>query len=454
MKPKSRCFCVLTVLFALAFCIPAVAEDLGQMIDEMITAYSQSSKGVQDEAFKEKVNEIDNHLREKLEKDLDVTPFTKLWESAKKFNSRSGARAMFAVVLEKALKRINFTKAQQEIKDREVLANLDQMAVQIENYLSPNQIDDDTVDRKKLEANRKKLIKKIQSAKAAAAKMPAGKRISVEVTKKDGTPGKLSGSREANLLAKLKTVVNDPGEMKVTVTLKDNDLFDMTVEVKNFVAPNGFAVVEGTMSFADVGLAALDDSNATEVSALLGDEYFKKYKVVQNDEQLNVIPNSGSAAYEMGSLQPGQSYKMEFKKPDGISAILKELEGNTEIAVLNQKTAVTEKALEMKNTGTRNLIYLQGTDITGLCSVKAVGFLIPKDGHVNFREALLIVDDQMSTELTKFVGEQGINFFLKKASDNLRKGMPFTPILENISFERTPDGHMVYIFSGRGKNNQ
>ena len=48
---------------------PVHAIDFKELISQMITAYTRSSQGVQDKVFKEKVNAIDNHLREKIEKD-------------------------------------------------------------------------------------------------------------------------------------------------------------------------------------------------------------------------------------------------------------------------------------------------------------------------------------------------------------------------------------------------
>jgi hypothetical protein len=239
--------------------------------------------------------------------------------------------------------------------------------------------------------------------------------------------------------------------MKVAIKLLPDRLFDMEIFVQTFVAPNGFSVVEAELGFSGISLEALDDSNATEVENVLGDSYFRRYRIVQDEEQLNVMPQVGEAAYEMGSLAPGQSWKMPFKSTSNFSSIIKELDGNTDIAVINEKTAVSEKAIEFKNNGSRNLIFLQGTDVTGLVSVKAIGFLVPKKGQVTFREALMIVDDAISSDITSYIGGQGINWFLKKGSDNLRKGLPFTPVLENINMDRDESGKMVYVFSGRGK---
>ena len=227
----------------------------------------------------------------------------------------------------------------------------------------------------------------------------------------------------------------------------------MHIFVKNFVAPTGFGVIEGEMDFVGIPLAALDDSNATEVSEVLGDTHFKHYRVVQNDDQLNITPTGGSTSYEMGSFMPGQVLKMEFNKADGITAILKEFEGNDQFQILNAKKAVASKMIEIKNVAAKNLIFLQGTDVTGLVSVKAIGTLKPKGGVVSFQEVLLVVDGGLASDLTKFVGEQGINFFLKAAFDNMRKGLPFTPVLQEMAFERAPDGKQIYIFSGRGKFN-
>ena len=225
----------------------------------------------------------------------------------------------------------------------------------------------------------------------------------------------------------------------------------MEIYVKNFVAPNGLSVIEGELGFTSISLKALDDSNATQVDDVLGDSYFNRYRIVQDEEQLNVMPKVGQAAYEMGSFAPGQTWKMPLQKVNKVSDIIKELEGNTEISVVNAKTAVSEKAIEFKNNGSRNLIFLQGTDMTGLVSVKALGFLIPKKGQVTFREALMIVDDEPASEITSYMGGQGINWFLKRGSEAIRKGLPFTPILENLNMDRDESGRMVYIFSGRGR---
>lgn len=442
---------VATLFIALA--LPGMAADIDDKITEMISAYSQSTKGLNDPVFQEKVNELDNELREKLEKDLDLSPFQKLLDSAMKFKARKSARAMFEVALQRAQKRLTFTKAQQEIKDADMLEKIDAMTVAVERYLDPSLPDDDTVDAKKLQAKRKARLAKFAKERARMASLPEGKRTTLEVTDTRGQPSKLSPARETNLRAKLKTVITDPGEMKIQISLKPDDQFDMHILVKNYAAPNGISVVQGEMDFVGIPLAALDDSNATEVSEVLGDTHFKHYRVVQNDDQLNITPTESSTSYEMGSFMPGQVYKMEFKKADGISAILKELEGNDQFQVLNAKQAVAAKVIEIKNMAAKNLIFLQGTDVTGLVSVKAIGTLKPKNGIVSFAEVLLVVDDGLASDLTRFVGGQGINFFLKAASDSMRKGLPFTPVLEEMAFERAPDGKQLYIFTGRGKFN-
>ncbi|HNV69029.1 MAG TPA: hypothetical protein PKO06_04965 [Candidatus Ozemobacteraceae bacterium] len=443
----------LTLFALIVACVtPAQAEDVNDLLTAMITAYSQSSKGVQDEAFLEKVKAIDEHLREKIEKDHDLAPFRTVITAAQEMKSRLAARKMFEVLLDRVFKRLQFTKAQQDITDADLKKEMDAMVASIEAYLDPNLPDDDTVDRASLETQRKRLREKIKAAHAAILSKEGEKRITVQVVSQDGGEGKLKPSREANLLAKLKTVIPDPGKMTVTVTIKRDDLHDIRVFVRDFVGPNGFSVVEGELDFVDVTAAALDDGNATELDNVLGDAHFRRYRCVQTDEQLNIMPQAGNAAYEMGTMAPGQSWKMTFKKVDGISTVMKAMEGHEEVAILNAKTAINDKALEFKNNGSRNLMYLQGTDVTGLVSVKALGYLTPKDGIVTFRDVLLVVDDGVASDLTKFVGEQGINFFLKRASENLRKGLPFTPVLENVSCERNDTGNMVYIFTGRGKN--
>ncbi|RCK78126.1 MAG: hypothetical protein OZSIB_1775 [Candidatus Ozemobacter sibiricus] len=442
---------IVFLMFVLS--LPAQA-DIDERIAEMITAYSAGTKGVNDPVFQEKVNELDNELRERLEKDLDISPFQKLLAAAHQMKARKAARAMFEVALSRAQKRLTFTKTQQEITDPETIKRIDEMTQAIERYLDPSLPDDDTVDAQALTAKRKARLAKIEAMRQKLAQKPLDQRITLEVTDEQGQPARLTGSRAANLLAKIKTVVTDPGEMNVQVSLKSGDQFDLHIAVKNFIAPTGFAVREGELDFVGVPLAALDDSNPSEVAEVLGDTHFKRYRVVQDDEQLNVVPHANqSTSYEMGSFMPGQSFKMEFKKPSGIPEVLKALEGDDRFQVLNAKTAVQDGFIEIKNLAARNLIFLQGTDVTGLVSVKAIGTLKPKDGHVAFSEVLLVVDDGLASDLTRFVGEQGINFFLKAASENMRKGLPFTPVLEEMSFEQSPDGRQLYIFSGRGKYN-
>ncbi|PKL43937.1 MAG: hypothetical protein CVV41_09245 [Candidatus Riflebacteria bacterium HGW-Riflebacteria-1] len=439
-------FCLLQ--FASVVC----ASETENLIKEMVTAYSTGGKGVQSPDFIAKVGEIDEHLRQTFERDHDITPFKELLTAANQLKARQSARKMFEVVLEKAYKRLQFTKAQQDAAlDEETSESVTKMIASIERYLDPSLPDLDTVDRKGLENQRTKLQGKVRKAYENLKKLPEEKRIKVEVMREDGSAGKLSPARETNLLAKLSTVIPEPGKMKVAIKLLPDRLFDMEIFVQTFVAPNGFSVVEAELGFSGISLEALDDSNATEVENVLGDSYFRRYRIVQDEEQLNVMPQVGEAAYEMGSLAPGQSWKMPFKSTSNFSSIIKELDGNTDIAVINEKTAVSEKAIEFKNNGSRNLIFLQGTDVTGLVSVKAIGFLVPKKGQVTFREALMIVDDAISSDITSYIGGQGINWFLKKGSDNLRKGLPFTPVLENINMDRDESGKMVYVFSGRGK---
>jgi hypothetical protein len=241
--------------------------------------------------------------------------------------------------------------------------------------------------------------------------------------------------------------------MKIQVSLKPNSQFDMHVKVSDFKGPNGFAVQEGEMDFVGIPREALDNSNPSDVAEVLGDTYFKRYRIVQTDEQLNISPNDRNTDYEMGSFMPGQVFKMEFKKPNGISAIVKELAGDDRFEVMNARTAMNDKMIEIKNVAAKNLIFMQGTDAAGLVSVKGIGTLKPKDGIVSFQEVLLVVDDVLASDLSKYVGVQGINLVLKAGSENTRRGLPFTPVLQELSFDRTPDGKQVYIFTGRGKFN-
>lgn len=437
------------------FCSLAISSSATQMetlTAEMISAYSASSKGVQDEAFLGKVAEIDEHMRTMVERDHNLAPFRKLIKTAQKFSARKSARKMFEIVLEKAFKRLQFTRVQQDFEvSAEMSEEIDQMITSIEKYLDPSIPDLDTVDRNSLENQRKRLERKLKKANNKVLSEDEDKRIKVEMTDEEGNSSQMSPSREANLLAKLNTVVPDPGKMTVKIKATHDDMFDMEIFVWSFVAPNGFSVVQGELGFSDIAFESLDDNNASEVDNVLGDSHFQRYRIVQNEEQLNVMPRVGESAYEMGSLAPGQKWKMPFKKVTGISSIIEELEGNEEIIVVNAKRAKADSEIEFKNNGTKNLIFLQGTDMTGLVSVKALGFLIPKKGQVTFREALMVVDDELSSSITSYIGGQGINWFLKKASDNLRKGLPFTPILENINMDRDESGKMVYIFSGRGR---
>ena len=446
----------LYVLFLmLALFMPGVAmadSEMGNLIKEMTSAFSTGNEGVHSPDFVTKVGEIDEQLRLSLERDYDLAPFVELINAAEQLKARKSARTMFEVPLEKAFKRLQFAKIQPEVApNKDLTEEIDTLITTVERYLDPSLPDLDTVDRNSLEQKRKRLEAKIRKAQKGFLKVPEDKRISIEVMSEDGAPGKISPAREANLLAKLATVIPEPGKLGVKVKLLPENRFDMEIFVQNFVAPNGLSVIEAELGFAEISLSALDNSNATEVDDVLGDAHFNRYRIVQDEEQLNVMPQVGEAAYEMGSFAPGQVWKMPFKKTGGIADIIKELDGNTEIAVVNAKNAVSEQAIEFKNTGSRNLIFLQGTDVTGLVSVKAVGVLVPKEGQVTFREVLLIVDDAIASEITSYIGGQGINWFLKRGSENIRKGLPFTPVLENINMDRDAEGRMVYVFSGRGK---
>lgn len=450
---KNRFYFVLFLVAMLVqMTVSVSASEMENLIKEMVSAFSTSSKGVQAPEFVAKVAEIDEHLRLSIERDQDIAPFVELIKAAEQLKARKSARTMFEVALEKAFKRLQFTRVQQDVAiNPDLKEEIETLIATIEKYLDPSLPDLDTVDRNSLEQKRKRLESKIKKAQKGLLKLPEEKRISLEIMGEDGSAGKISPAREANLLAKLKTVIPDPGKMSVKVKLLPEDRFDMEIFVQNFVAPNGLSVIEAELGFAGVGLTALDNSNATEVDDVLGDSFFNRYRIVQDEEQLNVMPQVGEAAYEMGSFAPGQIWKMPLQKTNDISNIIKELDGNTEITVVNAKQAVNDKAIEFKNTGSRNLIFLQGTDMTGLVSVKALGFLIPKKGQVTFKEALMIVDDAIASDITSYLGGQGINWFLKRGSENIRKGLPFTPMLENLSMDRDEAGRMVYIFSGRGK---
>ena len=450
---KNRFFYVLFALFFIfQITVTVSATEMENLIKEMVTAFSTSSKGVQAKEFVAKVAEIDEHLRQSLERDQDLAPFMELVKAAEKLKARKSARTMFEIALEKAFKRLQFTRVQQDITaNSELKEEIETMIASIEAYLDPTLPDLDTVDRNSLEEKRKRLENKLRKAQKGMLKVPEEKRISLEILDENGGVGKISPAREANLLAKLKIVIPEPGKMGIKVKLLPDRRFDMEIFVQNFIAPNGLSVIEAELGFVGISLAALDNSNATEVDDVLGDSYFSRYRIVQDEEQLNVMPQVGQAAYEMGSFAPGQTWKMPLQKTGNISNIIKELDGNTEITVINAKHAMNEKAIEFKNTGTRNLIFLQGTDMTGLVSVKALGFLIPKKGQVTFREALMIVDDAIASDITSYLGGQGINWFLKRGSENIRKGLPFTPLLENLNMDRDESGRMVYIFSGRGK---
>jgi len=443
---------LITLLFFTLICsAPVHAGEMEEMIKEMISIYAMSSNGHQEPRFVAKVNEIDEHMRQRLEKDRDIEPFAQLLKSADAMKARKSARKMFEVVLEKAFKRLQFTRVQQDVTGNpDLLEEIELMIGKIERYLDPSLPDLDTVDRKSLDQQRERLQKKIKKAYAGLSKLPEDKRISVEVTREDGSAGKISAGREANLLAKLKTVIPEPGKMSVKIKLLPDDLFDMEIFVQSFIAPNGFSVIEGELGFKGIALKSLDNNDASHLEDVLGNSFFNRYRIVQDEEQLNIMPNVGQASYEMGSFAPGQTWKMPLTKIDHITEIIRSLDGNTQIAVVNAKHAANEKAIEFKNTGERNMIFLQGTDMTGLASVKAIGALVPRKGQVTFREVLMMVDDGLSSDITGYIGGQGINWFLKRASENLRKGLPFTPILENLNMDRDSTGKMVYIFSGRG----
>jgi hypothetical protein len=448
----SRILFTSLLAFGLVCSSPLAAEEIKDLIAEMMTAFGKGSQGVNGPEFQEKVNAVDQHLREKLERDNDLAPMKELVAQMQKFKARASARAMFDVVMQKVKKRLQFSKAQQDIKDPEILQQIDEMAALIDRCLDPNLPDDDTVNRKKIEKKRKNLEHQLKQGKAAFARLPDDKKFSFEILDEKGSPTKLPQGRYSALLAKIKHLLPDPEKLKVSIQLRANSCFDMRLTLRNFAMPSGFAVVEGEMEFVNVSLAALDNSDATNVEGLFDDNHFKRYRAVQTDEQINILPQAGETAYEMGTIAPGQSYKMDFTKTQGISAIMKDCEGHADIAIVNAKTVVADKAIDFKNTGSHNLMYLQGTDMTGLVSVKAIGTLKAKNGYANFQEVLLVVDDELASDLTRFIGGEGINAFIKAAAQTVNKGLPFTPVLENIACERQADGKMIYVFTGRGKN--
>ncbi len=442
---------VLPVVMVWLVAVPGWCVDhVDTLIEEMMTAYTRGTQGVNTPEFKTKVNELDEELRVRLEKDHDVKAFEKLLASAEEFSSRKAARIMFSVALERAAKRLQFTKAQQEIKDANLLARIDEMKTKVDAYLDPNKADEETVNRSSLEAKQAAIKAKMKQVVASFAKNPQNKKYVVNTTDDKGQPSKLPGALEKNLIEKLKSLTPNARQIVANVQMKSGDQLDLKIQVYDYSTPGGFGVQEATLEFDGVAMAALKDARATEYAGLFDDTTFARYRVVQTEQQLNVIPNPGETAYEMGSLRPGDSWKMEFAKADAIDAVMKELSGDDRFQIPNADKAKQQKCIVIKNTGAKDLIYLQGTDKGGLCSVKALGYLQPKAGTLNFKEQLLVVDDQLASDLGKFIGREGINFFLKVAWEQNRKGYPFTPVLEGLQFDRDGEGRQVFIFTGRG----
>jgi hypothetical protein len=219
-KMRLSAFAKVLVFFFCFCCAAASAAELEPLVAEMIAAYSKSSKGVRDETFIARVADIDEHLRLTLERDHELSAFVELIDTAQKFNSRKSARRMFEVVLEKAFKRLQFTRVQQDFAvSEEMQEEIEQQIYRIEKYLDPSLPDLDTVDRNSLESRRKRLLKKIKKAYSAkGSKVKEDERLKIEVVDREGSLTQLSPGREANLLAKLKTLIPECAKMAINST--------------------------------------------------------------------------------------------------------------------------------------------------------------------------------------------------------------------------------------------
>ncbi|MBF0410824.1 MAG: hypothetical protein HQM10_25990 [Candidatus Riflebacteria bacterium] len=442
-------------LFTFLVCfslLPLFAEEaINSQVQEMMTIYSQNSQKAQSPAFKEKVNEIDELLRKNLEIDQDVKAFETLLDTAEKFVSRKAARGMFEPALSRASKRLEFAGAHNETPNPEFLNKCKELKGRIDAYLDPNAPDLDTVDREGLESKRKSLEKEALKTFSILRKMPEKDVYQLTVMGEDGLPGKLSSLHESSILGKIKTLVPSAKAAKIDVVLTKERTINLKALISDFAAPNGFVIQEAELEFEGIPLDSLNDSNPNEYTGVFDNSTFKRYRTVYNQEQVNSFPFLNNVSYDMESVPAGNTFKIPFVKLSGISETIKSLEGDTRFQVVNGAQAINEKALELKNTGESDIIFIQGTEQTGIFSVKALGSYTTKDGCLAFSEILLLVDDQVSSDVTKFLGSQAINFAMKQAYEKMRKAYPFTMYLEKVQVENDDKGNKSFIFSGRGK---
>ncbi|MBI3039050.1 hypothetical protein HYY75_08385, partial [bacterium] len=251
----------------------------------------------------------------------------------------------------RASKRIGFSQAQRDVTDGEFKEKADAIKKRIENYLDPNKPDEDTVDRGNLESKKVGLQKKIAEVFASLKKLPEKDVFSVEVFGEDGQPGKMESSLQDSLVNKIKSLIPGAKSVGMKFLLKKDKQVDVKVFVKGFTAPTGFTITEAELEFSGISYEALRNSSPTEYTGVLDNSTFVHYRSVYDEEQINALPFYGTVAFEMGTISPGQIWKVPFSKPDGISAVIKQLEGDTRFQILNPLKAVQEKALEIKNMG-------------------------------------------------------------------------------------------------------
>ncbi|MBF0545208.1 MAG: hypothetical protein HQM08_12290 [Candidatus Riflebacteria bacterium] len=428
-------------------------DSIAGKIEEMISIYSQSSQKAQDPAFKTKVDELDEELRIRLEKDQDIKPFTSLIESAEQFSARKSARAMFEPILQKVSKRLEFVKAQKEVGDKEFLEKCDEIKTRVDKYLDPNKPDEDTVDTKSIEEKQAALRKKVADVLVSLKKRPEKEIYSVEVMGEDGSPAKLSPLLENSLIGKVKSLVPCAKAAKIGVSMKKEKTVDVKCVIQGFTAPNGFNITEANLDFEGIAMDALKNDSPTEYTGVFDDSTFRRYRSVYDQDQINSLPFFENITYEMETVAPGKTCKIPFVKETYISDLMRSLDGDTRFEIVNRKTALNEKIVELKNLGEQDILFIQGSDKLGICSVKSLGFLKAKEGFLTFSEAFVLVDDQISSDIGKFIGMQAINFALKNAYNKLRKAYPFTMNLEKVQIDNGENGQKLFIFSGKGKVN-
>lgn len=426
-------------------------EGFDTKIQEMVSAYSRGTQKTDTPAFKEKVKEIDEELRIALERDHDLTPFQQLLDAAHAVSARKGARQMFEPALKLAEKRIDFARLQKDLVTTEFLEKAEKMKQTIAYCLDPNRPDEDVVDRKRLDQQKAALKKKVAGVFASLQKRPAQDVIKVNVTDVDGKAAKLSPMLQTNLLAKIRSLIPTCRAAVFDITLKPENRLDLHATVQDLTAPNGMSITEAKLVFEDIAFDALKDTSPTEYAGVLDNSTLKSYRSVYSQEQLNSSPFAGSTSYEMGTIAPGKTWRLPFLKTEAISSVVKQFEGDGRFQVLNGAKAAVEKEVEIKNMGEKDFLFLQGSDASAICSVKAVGFLTSKKGYPAFEEVVLLVDDQLTSGIGQFIGAQAINVTLRKAHDEMKKLYPFTMYLEKVEVEKGEGGDRMFIFSGKGK---